>query len=119
LDQFREAWVKPTDFMQLPLEERRQLMSEAADKLIVAGYEPSEWGGDEIWAAAELVGQLDRITAERDDMQAQLAEMRGLLRDVESWTALDGDGISQPLLDRVRRAIGLSPYERGDDHGAE
>ena len=51
--------------------------------------------------------------------RAEIERLQAVLRDVESWTALDGDGISQPLLDRVRAAIGLSPYKRGDDSGAE
>jgi len=48
-----------------------------------------------------------------------VAELKNLLREVADWCGLDGDGISQPLLDRVRVAIGLSPYERGDDDGTE
>jgi hypothetical protein len=46
------------------------------------------------------------------DQATELFNARtALLRDVEQWTALDGDGISQPLLDRVREASGLPPLD--------
>jgi hypothetical protein len=47
-------------------------------------------------------------------------DLRALLRDVADWRGLDGDGISNPLLDRLRVAVGLPPldpprrYEQSD-----
>jgi hypothetical protein len=58
---------------------------------------------------------LRTLVETHEELKAKQAEkieqLQKVLRDVESWTALDGDGISQPLLDRVRVAIGLPSEE--------
>jgi hypothetical protein len=56
-----------------------------------------------------LAGTIEALRAE---LAEQRATTQALLHDVLAWTALDGDGISQPLLDRVRAAVGLSLLDK-------
>ena len=65
--------MKPTEFMRLPLHERQQLMSDAVDQLIAAGYYKPEdcCGTEQIFVtAASMADDLARVKAELDDQRA-------------------------------------------------
>ena len=54
---------------------------------------------------------LDALTAENKRLAERVRELDAALHEVNEWRGLDGDGITVPVLDTVRTALGLPPYD--------
>jgi len=63
------------------------------------------------WEKHSLTGLCERNT----ELKERIAELEAAVHTALNWRGLDGDGIHQPVLDQLRRAMGLPVLEAHDD----
>jgi len=74
-------------------------------------------------AITRVEEKFDRLQERAHDLvdsgrhkQDRITELEAACNAALNWRGLDGDGISQPALDQLRRAVGLPALETHDDN---
>jgi len=59
--------------------------------------------------------RIARLTTRCERLYERITELKIACNAALNWHGLDGDGISQPVLDHLRKALGLPALEEAHD----